>query len=366
MFRIGLLLVFQICACVVTGLSVVNMKDTEARPNWGIIMNRGPAVLNGVTKYRHTFKIDIPHFNFVAIGKMPCNTDDLKLLNCEPINELIDSVNNQTSVLAADSRRKVQLWLQSFPNIDDSRDASLQRRTRRRLLQEHTLGEDYCDQVEAGEVDLHENQNLLATLGTVWSDVSGTPTYDDIKIVDKHICELAGVSELIKDQIVKSEERLSSASKAFNNRIDAIQSGMANINTRVNEQNVQIQALAAQEYRDLNEVQTLYRKTLSGLNLVFRIERHLYEFLQAINNIEARVTEFGEGINVLMSGHLPPQFVSADDIQLVIDQIIADSYRGSLRLVENNPSFYYLTENIAFTKSDNERAIFVTLPFPPL
>ena len=346
------------------GADISTMQETKSMLNWGVIMSRGPNVMNGLTKYRHTFEVKIPVLDFTPISQMPCNTDDLKALHCEAINSLIENINTQSTIVVNDLTSKLQLWLNPITNIDLI-DANTQRNggtLRKRRSATENLGPDYCenlDQTSGG------SGNFLSAIGNAMSSLFGQPTWDDIKIIDKHICQLADVVEMNSEQIVALGNDFATFSKVANDRMDTIQAGISNVNDRVSETQQLLSDLAVEAFDNLNELQARLRKSMLGTNLLFQVQESLYDFQNQLEIMSRQVNDFGDGINILLSGRLPPQMVPVDRLREIIDIITEKTTAtGRIDLVSTDPNFYYMLTNIAFTRSAKMNSVFIMLNFP--
>ncbi|AVQ67842.1 ORF68 [Ostreid herpesvirus 1] len=354
-------LLFSTCSAQ----SVHTMPEAVSRLNWGVMFNRGPTIMNGITKYRHTFEVKVPQLVYTPIVHMKCDTDYLKVLHCEAINDLIDSINGQVEPLITELKTRIATWMNPIPNVDTLTLPETQgRRGRRR--REATLGPDYCKKINDPNYEGGGGGGFLSSVGNFFSSLMGSPTWDDIKIIDKHICQLADVVDLNKEKIVQLGTEFATFSKAANNRMDALEDGMKNINTRVTETNLLLEKLSTEVTGALTQLENEIKMSMAGTNLLFRVQKQLYKFQEQINTMSATVEDFGNGINVLLSGRLAPQLVSVDSVKYVID-IISEKLTqqgGETRLVDQNPALYYLLNNVVFTKSEKLNSLYIMASFP--
>ena len=358
------------------GDDVSSMASAHVRTNWGVVFNKVGTVLNGITKYRHTFGITIPVLDYLPLETMRCNSASLKLAHCETINDLIAQVNGKYQGDFDLMKKNVGNILAVIGNVEaaDVKGRKLnpgKRRKRRsagqQLQQEEPVGTphlspNYCkdEAVEGG----NNGGGFLATLGKIGSDIFGLPTYDDIKIVDRHICELADSVDLNRREILKSNERLSSISATLNNRISALQHGLVNMNARITETQENLMEVAKTVVNDLNELK-------KRMNYIEVTQEAMYLFmanLERFKNAALQHLRYAEtwlfGVNRLLEGYVPQELVSVDDIQSVLDHVNTDvlpRYPG-LRMVHTNPSFYYQVRSTAFTRSNHY--VFITLTVP--
>lgn len=211
-----------------------------------------------------------------------------------------------------------------------------------------------------------EIKNFYPLLVVFFTSITGGPTWEDIEVIDKHICQLADVVETNKEEIVKLGNDFATFSKAANDRMDTLEDGMININKRVTETNQKLIELSQQVQTGLTKLEKKVSLSISGTNLLFKVQEQLYKFQEEIHILSSTVEEFGRGINVLMSGRLPPQIINTDSVELIID-IITDKLlaRGDrTKLINQNPSGYYILNDVVFTRSDKMNSIFIMLNFP--
>lgn len=359
--KIYLTLTFLACLCY--GGDITTMPETKSLLNWGIVMSRGPNVINGLTKYRHTFQSFIPQISFSRISPMQCDTEELKLLHCEAINDLITAVNDQAEPVVDQMKSKIEIWLRSVPDIDNTYSVARSNSGRRKRAA--NLGPDYCQKAASGDYQGGGGGNILSGLGNALSSLFGQPTWDDIKIMNKHVCQLADAVELNSQQIVALGSDFATFSKVANSRMDTIEEGISHVNDRVTETAELIRQVAVKAYEGLTEVQIQLKRSMVGTNLLFKVQESLYEFQNQLEIMKGYVDNFGDGINILLSGRLPPQMVPVDRLKEIID-IVAEKTTptGRIELVDRDPNFYYMLKNIVFTKSTSLQSVFIMVNFP--
>ncbi|AFU90114.1 hypothetical protein AbHV_ORF102 [Abalone herpesvirus Victoria/AUS/2009] len=348
---------------------ITTMPETKSLLNWGIVMSRGPNVINGITKYRHTFQNKIPVISFTKVQEMQCDTDELKFLHCEAINTLIENVNEQAEPVVEDMKNKIAIWLRSVPNIDNTEiGRSVTGKRKKRSLRRKratNLGPDYCEKVKTGDYQAGGGGNVLSGIGNALSSLFGQPTWDDIKIMNKHVCQLADATELNSQQIVALGEDFATFSKVANQRMDAIEGGISEVNDRVTATAELIKEVAVKAFDGLSDVQVKLKRSMAGTDLLFKVQESLYEFQNQIQLMKSYVDEFGDGINILLSGRLPPQMVPVNRLKEIIN-IISEKTTpsGRVDLVDTDPNFYYMLKNVVFTKSTKLNSVFIMVNFP--
>lgn len=350
--------------------NIAAMAPSYVRTNWGVVFNKVGTVLNGITKYRHTFAATIPAMKYTPLQPMSCDSNLLRMAHCEAVNSLTEQVNQayEEEFLLMENNIKTVLTVignvESDMGSGDSEDETQQINTRRKRDTEQSapsLSPNYCKnggQTHAG------GRGILATLGKVGSDIFGMPTYDDIKIVDKHICELADTVDLNRREIIKSNERLSSISATLNNRISALQHGLVNMNDRVTETQNNLIKVSTAVVGDINNLN-------SRMDFIESAQEAMYLFmgnLERFEHVAAQHLRYAGtwlfGINKLLQGYIPQELITVDDVQSVLDHVNTKVLPSNtqLRLVHPNPSFYYQVRSTAFTRS--KRYVFITLTVP--
>ena len=351
---------------------IASMAPWYIRTNWGVIFNKVGTVLNGITKYRHTFAVGIPVMNFTALRPMQCNSERLRKAHCIVINSLTDQLNTAYEQEFAKMKQSIDNMIRVIGNVESvsgsskpTDNAGSRKKRRKRAAYDSStphLSPNYC---KDGTVD-NENKGggFLSTIGKIGSDIFGTPTWDDIKVVDTHICELANSVDLNRQEIIESDVRLSSISGALNNRISSLQHGLANMNHRITETQQSLVNVSRDVVKDMNR---LYAR----MNLIEATQESMYLLLgniERFQHVAVRHLRYGtswlSGMNQLLKGYIPQELITVDDIQNVLDHVntVVLPKNPQLRMVHPNPSFYYQVRSTAYTRSQNY--VFITLTVP--
>jgi hypothetical protein len=335
------------------GTSINDLPKTIQRFNWGINMVRGPTIINGVSKFRHTYQINIPRLQFTPIDYLECTTEDMRAMHCEAANMAIANINQVTEPIFADLNKKLNDWLGAIPNIDS---VNINRRRRR----ETTLGPNFCQNIEAATA------STGSFLGKIFSSFTGLPSSDDIKIVNKHICQLADVVKTNSDQVVHLGQTLDSFSQAVDGRMLVLENALDDIRGAVLSTQSELVRISDHISDAINDLERKLTYTALGTQLLFALLESISKYLSQIHEIQSNVMRFGDGINTLMSGHLPASLVSFEQVQSVVESIVNEQSKhgNRFRLMEQNPSFYYLTDNVSFTKSLKTNKLYIMVTFP--
>lgn len=355
--------IYRLLFCVgfVRGLSVTLLPETIPRTNWGVVFRKSDVILNGMGKFRHTFLIKVPTLNYQPIQLMPCDHLNLRDLHCEAINEMITSINQQNQPIIQEYKSRIETWMRGIPDVDDNIFPGRPRRQRRSI----TLDKAFCDTLNAGGKVDGESDGFLASIGKFFTSLSGQPTWDDIKVFYKTICKSLKVVELQKEEISNLNNALGSFQLASNNRMDAIESAMKDTQAEVSETKHALLLLANYTEVAISELNMRLQISVKGTNLLFRMLKQLYNFQAKMYSLSEEVERFGDGINSLLSGRLPSAFVNIDQMQAVINSVklrLADT--NILKLSETNPAFYYMTDNVVFTKCSRIGVLFIMINIP--
>eukprot|EP00058_Branchiostoma_floridae_P005702 XP_002591190.1 hypothetical protein BRAFLDRAFT_105392 [Branchiostoma floridae] len=393
----------------IRAIDIASLPIVVEAHNFGAFFVREFPLLNGFTKYRHTIAIKDPVIPHQTLRRQSCDTPEDKLLHCESNNRLIadfDNTNNDRLTRIDEERQRTS---SAVPNIDTSASSGTIRRLRRcirptwnhsppftkysathsipqyriwhvakrgnvsvvELLPKHhrkrrevTAGPEYCKKLKSGSAE-EQNGGFLATIGKVFNDLTGQPTWSDIKATDRHICLLADVEDDMKDQLVAESNELSSMSKTVNRRVDTIESG---VKLTHQEGEATLRALNELGKSIANRTETnelRMARIEKSQELTLAIRSHLTNLRTYMIDYEDHIANHIAGINVLLTGRLPVQLVSFDDVRKILDHVRHNVLPGTkMRLVHDNPGFYFMTENIVFTRSAKLGTTYITITVP--
>ena len=326
-------------------------RDTEPRLNWGIIFRRGANVLNGYSKYRHTFSIPIPRFTFNRLNPVSCEHNEILEIHCNSINEMIRDYNLNTEPKVQEFNTHLALLIESIPNIDDGK----------RKKRDTNLGADFCDQIKNPNYTA-EKKGFLASFGRAMSGLFGQPTYDDIKIIDKHICLVSEQIELEAEEIQRTTDTLESFSIAVDNRINAIQEGQVFLYHDIKHTNDQLIKLSLSVQNATTHLEKRLNLAIASNALVMKIEQAMQMNRDILSSMRTALERFQSSINILMSGRLPSTLISYNTLDKILLHVGNEILKYNMKIVNKNPMFYYLQENIVFTRSMNKIYIMVNIP----
>lgn len=346
----------------------VNLMDHQViRTNWGVVFSKVGTILNGVSKYRHTFAVAIPQALYTPLREIDCDSDALKLAHCQAINSLVRSVNRgyrEEFVVADANIRRVLSAVPTTGGDDGGGGAddggNIGRRTRKKRSPH--LSANYCK--DGATEDRNQGGGILSAFGKVASDLFGTPSFDDIKIVDRHICELADTVSLNAGQIRTTQDHLSSLSSILDDEITSLRSGLGNMNDRITEtQEILVNVTRSLE-GDLDRLQTRIQLQDDAQEAMYVFFGHLERFQHAVIRRLAYISTWTYGVNKLLEGYVPQELVPTRDVEAVLDHVRRTilQHHPRLQLVHDNPAFYYRVRSTAFTKRNNFLYVMMTVP----
>lgn len=348
---------------------ITDMVKSHIQYNWGIAFYKVGAILNGISQYKHTFAVALPNTKFAFLKALPCNTTNLKLAHCKAINTVIFRLNDKYGVAFAKVKTRLKSVLQIIGNVESDildhskikpNNRNNNKHRSKRETSDPTLSPDFCQ----GDDEFKEHTGLFASIGQALGSAFGMPSYSDFKTISKHICELADTVNLNKQEIVKSNERLSSISSALNNRISVLQGGLVNLNTRITETQQNLLKFCSSANASMERLDERIR-------FLENVQEHLYYIMGSLQQFEFVAQEhlyhtnnWIAGVYKLLEGYIPFQLVSTNDIESVLQHVrntLLTSYIN-LRLVHPNPAFYYQMKHTVFTRSNHY--LFITLHVP--
>ena len=345
---------------------IASMPPSYIRVNWGVVFNKVGTVLNGITKYRHTFAIPIPNMDYKSLDTISCQSSTQRTRHCAGINELTTVVNDGFRTEFTLMKETIANALSAIGNVE-GRDAPTSRqRKKRSASSSHSaaphLSPTYCN--DSRVVGSSNGGGTLSKLGEVGSDMFGTPTWDDVKIVYRHICELANVVQINSQQLIQSNQRLSSISLTLNNQINALGKGLLNINTRINETDTVLQSLARSMKNDLNTIESKVASVEATQEAMYILLGNLEHFRMVANRYLEYSKDWVLGISRLLEGYIPQELIPISEIQKVLNHVSNKELpkHPMLRIVHPNPSFYYQVRSTAYTRSQDY--LFITLTVP--
>ena len=346
------------------------LKDSYIHTNWGIIFTYVSRVLNGVSKYKHTFGIAIPNCTYTPVKMLNCSVHHKIEDNCIAINNMLSTINTNYAAEFHDLAEKVDITLSAMGTYrihDDASDAASGSHNSGNFYQSHGrrkrdsfLPANFCD-------DPDNEKYRSSTASNVVSSFFGTVNRDDIIVMMRHLCELADVTKLDTNEIQKSNEYLSSVSNTLNDRISNLESGLSDINSQIAQEQMAMYTFTSRLAAVVGNTSLETELILESQERLYIIFGQLHFFETKLNSIINGIETWTTGAHTLMSGYLSPSMVTVVDLNNLLDyirQVVLQepTYQNRLYMVHRNPAFFYEYRDIAYTR-DN-KYIYITVNVP--
>lgn len=335
------------------------LASSYMRLNWGTIFINAGKVLNGISKYKHTFGIAIPNCTYVPLNYINCTTHPKLLENCYAMNDMIASLNNDYVTEFSNLQENLDVTLSAMGEYAVKFERSL-RPPRRRKKRDTYLPANFCD-------DRDEYTGGNNVIANVVSSLFGVPTNSQVITVLKHVCELADVVKLNSEEIQNSNEYLSSISNILNKRITNIQDGVDQLNVEIAQQQAGLYTLTNELNIAVGNISEEMEKLLISQQQMYILfgQLHFYEtrLTATVNGIKSWIA----GAHTLMSGYLPPTMISAVDISKLLTYIsqtvLKDPvYQNRLYIVHRNPMYFYQYKDLSYTR--DTRYVYISINVP--
>ena len=355
--RICILLYFCMSGFYCQDISLAPLSIPQ--PNWGVMFHKVGTVLNGVSKYRHTFALQWPYIEKPFLRPFVCDTKILYKEDCERINRVIEEVSVRINERVTKLKDMLENEKQNIQHITLGGTHT----DRKKRDTDKSLGDDYCDKMSENQDK--EDTSLLGTVGKVSSDIFGLPTNGDIKALASHVCNQAKLVELDEKEIHESNDRLTSMSNVLNNRITNIKSGILDAENRVNSVYNQFKKVATKTQDIIDSIELRLNKIQGMVAIELELQSGLYKIQQQVEMLSSTVHQWILALNRLTDGYLPVFLVSRDDIENVLQHLktnVLPRFGDNFKITHDNPQFYYKLKSISYTRTDDYLMIMVTIP----
>lgn len=379
--------------------NIENADNLVVASNYGVVFTPVDRVINGASMYPHTFQVELPELSYEPLRQIACDTPELQLIQCEAINDMVSRLNEDVQPMFEHLKTRFEYAISAVNTIGDvetkdpvpvvrSRRQSnsteeehgysrygvqddkvpvpgtARRRRRRDATQ---LGSDFCKGQTKDDDDTDDGSpgGILSIVGKAGSDLFGMVDWDTVKVMDKHICDLAHTADINRQEIVRAEHALSSISQTIQNRITTIESGMTAVNDRVTEtQNELIRISREQIAADNNLLRNQKRIELAQRQRIM-MQEQINKYRQLVFSHSMEIDQWITALNRLLEGYLPEQFVGVEDLQRLIDMIVNNvipEYGNRFDVLSKNPAFYYKLRDLGFVRSST--SLYITLKVP--
>lgn len=349
---------------ITAALTIQQMPPTVVRINHGVIFHKMYPIVLGTTRYRHTFQVPIPTVQYEPIPMIECSTNDELLVGCETVNGVITDMNNRTKTLFARLTRSIIDAVQVIPDIDTaSTPADGRGEPSRRKRSQESLGPDYCEQYKNGARPTR-GSGFFGTIGKAWSAFWGQPSWEDLAVITGHVCDLAAISQMNADQIKTTSDYMTSVSRTIDREFDNIQGAMGDLNTRITDTNQQLQDVVTRTYSGMDEVRATVRRNFDANNLIMYVIGRLQQYRSSVTELERIVDKFIISVGTLLRGRIDASMIGVEVLSKLLVYVRNRESRHGLTLMETDPAFYYVAEDITFTRSSSMNSLLITVNLP--
>ena len=324
--------------------TVDGLPNIFSRLNWGVVFSKTHNLINGASEHIHTFRSSIPNLDYTPLVQYPCQTENQRLAYCELYNRAIDDSNNLYTTQFRELDRAIgELLERAIPAMKLDVNKRKKRSTH--------FNPDFCQGDHTGG-----SENFL---GRAVQGFTGTPSRSDLNSVRAHACQLALQVDVVKQEIVRGGQALSSVSNALGQRVDLARSGLDDAHSRLRK-DVLLFTRFLRSYGNDSAIgarQIEFMKEAQSNFLLFLTRARIFE-ADTTRRLEIGRRYLAD-LNKALVGTLVPSLVSVSDIARVMDHIIAND-RG-VALVDPNPaSAFQLVPLLSRTARD----LFLTVKFP--
>lgn len=347
------------------------LHNSYIHSNWGILFSFVGRILNGVSKYKHTFAIPLPNCTYTPIRLLNCTVHDKLQDNCIAINNMITNLNENYAAQFSEMNEKVDITLDALgmysiqTQEDGTEDNSEHGRKKRdtrlgRKKRDTRLSENFCDNV---------NQSISSgnVVTNVLTSFFGLPSHEDIVTMMRHVCELGDVIRLNSLEIQKSNEYLSSISTTLDQRITNLETGLDQMNTQINQEQASMYSLTTKLANIAQNISAEMAILLQSQEQMYILFGQLNFFETKLNSVLTGIEAWILGAHTLMTGYLPPTMVTVVDLNRLLayvsETVLKEpQYINRLYMVHRNPSFFYEYKDIVYTR--DSKHIFLTVNVP--
>ena len=342
-----ILLVLGLCTVSVFTKDVDDLPNTVIRTNWGVIYHRIGAMLNGVSNFRHTFKLHIPKLEFTPLATLDCTLPGMEYVYCDESNILVDRINHLYVQEYSHTKSVLNDVLAALGSGNGGGRGGGRRKMIKRAIPEDN---DACDTERIGSGD----NGVFSWVGDVLRDVSQAPSFDSLGAIDSDICTLSKAANKDASRLLASNKRLASQSVIMTKKAKALGKGLEDTNRQVTRIQEEITKTGAEMADALNNVN-------NRLKIQTKAQASVIELMATLDEMEAHVVDeldyaedFELGIHRLMEGFVPQILIDPEEIQKVLDHVSTNVIpkqleKLQLSLVHSKPVFYYSVKSTVFT-----------------
>lgn len=358
--------------------SILNVnKKIISKISWGVNFKYLKTIRVDSEKYMVTFPYRIPYIEQKAIDTrteaVECTTQAQIMAGCEILNNISSYAINSINEVAVSVQERINIALTAIPNIDVETVTEEQIRTRLELYTPSGYGEkklrrrkrdtfekpDACKKYESGDVKSGSG-NIF---GKFVSSLTDQPDWDDIKAIDKNICQLSDFTQMVDGEIVKTQNEFNSRMNIFDNRVDKLTDTVIALHEDIVDMNNRLSEIVQQDTEHLNEIELQLNYTKNAVYSLMRMISKINLFNLHLYNSVKLADEFVTGVRTLSEGRLPKEIIPFKYIKTIIEHIKNEISTKEYSLSNTLPQYYYTAKLVTYGYSAKKGLLFVLVPF---
>lgn len=294
-------------------------------------------------------------FPGVMAEDVECGTGtSIVVRHCQAVNILASQVNAVYREAFREAQDAIMAVMAPISNVDPSQK-------RRKKRDTTYLGATFCTHAENLEANKGDG-GIAGWLGKIFSSVTNTPTYSDIRTIARHMCELGKVGDLVSKDIANTAEKLTSIQTTTDKSFQEINEGMTNQRARIFEVQHKLGNLSMAVLSSTENLVERLAQVEEGTEYVIRLYADLYKAEERMRQSLEKAGDFVRGVSTLHGGYLPRELVPLEETSKVLANVrhyVTDNGLN-LRLVHPNPIFYYHVQgSVVYAREDT--ILFLTL-----
>lgn len=317
-------------------------RKTILRTNWGIHFDEIDSLISntGISHYEHSFALPWPQVKYNLSMLLNCSKHIDWYILCTSINKITTEMNEYNFEIfssASNTIDETELLVPQRMNYDN-----ITHRKRRSFA------------VENVAVD-------------TFTDLFHMPGHKDLVSLHTHLIEATEAIKENSEAVKQFNNDLSSTQCLLNNRISNLLEGLNNVESTItnvgNNINQKFQEITDDMEKIMNRTNYIFA-ALSYITTRFLSQTFLKHAL--MKELLEEAEHWFEGIVSLSTGYLSsllvPVHLIAGVIQHIVKNVLSQSKYAQMKLISDNPLYYYKQKNIVVTMHEN--MLIVLLKFP--
>lgn len=297
-------------------IQTVETTEMMQRINYGVIFQKQADMFIGQEDWFHTFEITLPK----KTDPKPFSVCELQHGNCYILNQILSQLSAMRTEVSSNINDTLDIVHKLIPEMDQNVSENGQSRTKR---------------------------GLFDFIGSISKSLFGTATVDDIQKLERHVNVLVKQTNNMAKAIVHHDNLLSSFMKKSEENFE-------NVMLSVKNNHDLIENVVASTSRFISHFEDVNLKLSSVLIKQFNTTSVINKYLE----------ELKIATHELAKGRLSPFLIAPNVLQRTIHhiQLILNERFKGFYLTNSNPSFYYSSANIIFTR--NHGKLYLSIKFP--